>query len=124
MLQTGDPCTAEDVAEAPAAPGFGWYLRSVDRVLRYLGAVQRREEEGRPWRVRINGASPRLFRLWPAPPPRPRLAMEYRDARWFVAEQDDHEDLTFSVLALMAELLNLQKSAGEIPTTGTLRLVR
>ena len=32
--------------------------------------------------------------------------------------------LTLPVLALTAQLLNLQKSAGEIPSTGTLRLVR
>ena len=85
---------------------------------------QRREEAGQPVRIRIGEATPQLFRLWPAPPPRPRLAVEYRGARWWVAEQDAREDLTLSVLALTAQLLNLQKSAGEIPSTGTLRLVR
>lgn len=130
MNQEGDPCTAEEVADHPippgraAAPGPGWYLRSVEEVLQYLGALQRREEAGQPTRIRIGDAAPRLFRLSPAPPPRPRLAAAYRGARWWVAEQDAREDLTLSVLALTAQLLNLQKSAGEIPATGTLRLVR
>ena len=93
-------------------------------MLHYLGALQRREEAGQPTRIRIGAASPLLFRLWPTPPPRPRLAVTYRGARWWVAEQDPREDLTLSVLALTAQLLNLQKSAGEIPSTGTLRLVR
>ncbi|NOG70125.1 hypothetical protein [Roseicella sp. DB1501] len=130
MAQAGNPCTAEEVADPAitpghaAAPGFGWYLRSVDELMRYLGAVQRREEAGRPYRIRVGEATPRLFRLWPAPPPRPRFAVEYRGQHWWVAAQDDREDMTLSVLALTAELLNLQKSAGEIPSTGTLRLVR
>jgi hypothetical protein len=130
MNQEGDPCTAEEVVDHPmppghaAPPGLGWYLRSVEEVLRHLGALQRREDAGQPSRIRIGEATPRLFRLWPSPPPRPRLAVDYRGGRWWVAEQDAREDLTLSVLALTAQLLNLQKSAGEIPSTGTLRLVR
>ena len=130
MAQYGDPCTADEVVDAPSAPGhaaaagLAWYLRSVDELLHYMGAVQRQEEAGMPYRIAIGGAAPRLFRLWPTPPPRARMAVEYRGARWWVAEQDDAEDLTLSVLALTAQLLNLQKSAGEIPSSGTLRLVR
>ena len=45
-------------------------------------------------------------------------------ARWWVAEHDPAEDLTLSVLALTTQLLNLQKSADEIPSSRTLRLVR
>ena len=52
----GDPCAADEVADhadpRPATPGpagLSWYLRSVDEVLTYLGAVQRREEEGVPY---------------------------------------------------------------------------
>jgi hypothetical protein len=41
-----------------------------------------------------------------------------------VAEHDPAEDLTLSVLALATQLLNLQKSADEIPSSRTLRLVR
>ncbi|MDO9710798.1 hypothetical protein [Paracraurococcus lichenis] len=130
MNQEGSPCTAEEVADHPiaagraASPGLSWWLRSVDEVLHFLGAVQRREEAGEPVRIRIGEATPRFFRLWPAPPPRPRLSVDYRGGRWWVAEQDRREDMTLSVLALTAQLLNLQKSAGEIPATGTLRLVR
>jgi hypothetical protein len=86
--------------------------------------VQRRAEAGVETRIRVGDATPLLFRLWPSAPARPRLAVDYRGTRWWVAEQDDRADLTLSVLALTAELLNLQKSAGEIPSTGTLRLVR
>jgi len=130
MDQAGGPCTADEVADAPdppgqaTPPGRGWFLRSVDEVFNYLGAVQRQEEAGTPYRIAIGAASPRIFRLWPAPPPRPRLAVDYRGTRWWVAGQDAREDLTLSVLALTAQLLNLQKAAGEIPSSGTLRLVR
>lgn len=131
----GDPCTADEVVDRPvaagraAAPGMSWYLRSVEEVLQYLGAVQRREEAGVPYRITVGldavrTANPHLFRLWPERPAQSRLAVTYRGTRWWVAEQDDAEDLTLSVLALTTQLLNLQKSAGEIPSSGTLRLVR
>ena len=41
-----------------------------------------------------------------------------------MAEHDPEQDLTLSVLALTTQLLNLQKSADEIPSSRTLRLVR
>jgi len=135
MPQGGSPCTADEVADRPsgageaARPGVSWYLRSVDEVLHYLGAVQRREEAGVPYRIGIGtsvgaSAAPRLFHLWPEPPARPRLSAEYRGRRWWVGEYDEGEDLTLRVLALTTQLLNLQKSAAEIPSAGTLRLVR
>ncbi len=108
---------------------MSWYLRSVEELLAYLGAVQRREEEGVPYRITVGldaarTATPRLFRLWPERPARPRFSIEYRGARWWVAEHDPAEDMTLSVLALTTQLLNLQKSADEIPSSRTLRLVR
>ena len=135
LPQGGDPCSADEVADAPtpaghaATGGLSWYLRSVDEILTYLGAVQRREEEGVPYRISVGldaarSATPRLFRLWPETPARPRFSVEYRGARWWVAEHDPAEDLTLSVLALTTQLLNLQKSADEIPASRTLRLVR
>jgi hypothetical protein len=131
----GDPCAADEVADPPTQAGhartggLSWYLRSVDEVLTFLGAVQRREEEGVPYRISVGldavrMATPRLFRLWSEPPPRPRFSVEYRGRRWWVAEHDAAEDLTLSVLALTTQLLNLQKSADEIPSSRTLRLVR
>jgi hypothetical protein len=135
LPQGGDPCSADEVADPPTQAGhartggLSWYLRSVDEVLTYLGAVQRREEEGVPYRITVGldaarTATPRLFRLWSGPPARPRFSVEYRGARWWVAEHDAAEDLTLSVLALTTQLLNLQKSAEEIPSSRTLRLVR
>ncbi|WP_343896949.1 hypothetical protein [Craurococcus roseus] len=135
LPQAGDPCAADEIADAPTPAGhartggLSWYLRSVDEILTYLGAVQRREEEGVPYRITVGldasrAATPRLFRLWPAPPARPRFSVEYRGARWWVAEHDPEEDMTLSVLALTTQLLNLQKSADEIPSSRTLRLVR
>lgn len=135
LPRAGDPCTADEVADAPipaghaATGGLSWYLRSVDEVLTYLGAVQRREEEGVAYRISVGldanrGAAPRLFRLWPERPARPRFTVEYRGTRWWVADDNPAEDLTLSVLALTTQLLNLQKSADEIPSSRTLRLVR
>ena len=131
--QEGDPCNAEEVAESPApaghpaAQGMSWYLRSVNELLHYLGDVQRREQEGVAYRVDLSeDRMPRLFRLWDAEPPRARMAVEYRASRWWVAghEPGAPEDVTTTVLSLTNLLLNLQKSAGELPSSGTLRLVR
>ena len=47
-----------------------------------------------------------------------------QQSRWWVAENDPEGDLTLSVLALTTQLLNLQKSADEIPSSRTIRLVR
>jgi hypothetical protein len=131
MQQGGSPCTADEVADRPsgageaATPGVSWYLRSVDEVLHYLGEVQRREEAGVAYRVNMGAsATPHLFHLWPEQPARPRLSAEYRGRRWWVAEYNEGDDVTLRVLALTTQLLNLQKSASEIPSAGTLRLVR
>lgn len=70
------------------------------------------------------GATPRLFRLWPKQPARPRLLAEYQGQRWWVAEYDEGGNLTLRVLPLTTQLSKLQKSASEIPSAGTLRLVR
>jgi hypothetical protein len=131
ISQEGNPCGNEEVAERPmpagqpSASGFSWHLRSVDGLLHHLGAVQRREEQGVAYRIDLgHGRHPRLFRLWEREPARPRMSVSYRGTRWWVAEHDASEDSTLGVLALANLLLNLQKSAGEIPSSGTLRLVR
>jgi hypothetical protein len=134
MPQDGNPCTADEVRETsappgrPASPGVGWYLRSVEEVLEYLGAVQRREEEGVPYHIELRGPglrrNPRLFRLWPDRPERPRLSAEYRGRIWWAGEYSEAEDLTLRVLALTTQLLNMQKAAGDIAASNTLRLVR
>ena len=120
---------AESPARAghPAARGLSWYLRSVNELLHYLGDVQRREQEGVAYRVDLGrGREQRLFRLWDREPPDARMAVEYRGARWWVAGHDPEApgDATTTVLSLATLLLNLQKSAGELPAAGTLRLVR
>jgi hypothetical protein len=130
LQPNGQPCTADEVADPPAgagrpaAPGMGWYLRSVHDLLTYLGALQRLAEAGHPFRLDLGGQHPTLFQLWPQPPARPRLQVTYGGRPWWVADDDGGQDLTLRVLALTTQLLNLQKSAGEIPSTGTLRLVR
>ena len=135
MPQDGDVCLADEVIDRPpaiargAAPGMSWYLRSVEEVLQYLGAVQRREEEGVPFRIAIRGAAgetlePRLFRLWRQRPERARLSADYAGARYWVAEHAAAEDLTLRILALTTQLLNLQKAAGDVAGANTLRLVR
>ncbi len=136
MPQDGAPCTADEIVEPQrsgtgraAEPGISWYLRSVEEVLQYLGAVQRREEQGVPYRlaVRTDGhltAQPRLFRLWNQQPAGARISTDYRGQAWWVAEHDETQDLTLRVLALTTQLLNLQKAASDIATSNTLRLAR
>jgi len=135
MPQAGNPCRNEEVLDAagepgrPNPPGIAWYIRSVEEVLQYLGQVQRAEEAGVPYRITLRGpptgeVHPRLFRLWREPPPRPRMQASYRGETFHVAENDDREDMTLRVLALVTQLLNLQKAAGDIATSNSLRLVR
>jgi hypothetical protein len=130
MSQEGKPCGADEVAERPspaghaASPGVSWYVRSVDELLHYLGDVQRREEEGVAYRIDTGRGSPRLFRLCVTKPERAYMSAAYKGLPWWVAEHDPSRDLTASVLSLTNQLLNLQKSAGELPSTGTLRLIR
>lgn len=136
LPQDGDPCRADEVVErpagisgSPALPALAWYLRSLEEVLQYLGAIQRREEAGVPYRIHIRAgahprADPRLFRLWRDRPPLGRFSAAYRGDHYWVAEYDHQEDLTLHVLALTTQLLNLQKASGDIATANTLRLVR
>ncbi len=131
LLPVGDPCNADEVADtaAPAgrgaAAGAGWHLRSVHDLLAYLGTLQRLAEAGRPYRLDLgDGSRPVLFQLRRQRPERPRLQVSYGGQPWWVAADDGEADLTLRVLALTTQLLNLQKAAGEIPSTGTLRLVR
>jgi hypothetical protein len=135
MAQDGDPCTADELVDAAqtmgrtVTPGLAWYLRSVEEVLQYLGAVQRREDAGVAYRIDLQMADgrrarPRLFRLWTTEPPQPRLSADYRGTRWWVAEHVEEQDLTLRILSLSTQLLNLQKAAGDIASSNTLRLVR
>jgi hypothetical protein len=130
MSQEGKPCGADEVVESPtpaghpATPGTSWYLRSVDELLHYLGDVQRREQEGVAYQIDTNDGSPRLFRLTETEPEHSSMSVDYRGTRWWVAAYDPSRDMTVSVLSLTNQLLNLQKSAGELPSSGTLRLIR
>ena len=131
LQAAGDPCAADEVTDTPApaghgaAAGLGWYLRSVHDLLAYLGALQRLAEAGRPYRLDLgDGRQPVLFQLHPQRPAQPRVQVNHGGRTWWVAADDEGTDLTLRVLALTTQLLNLQKSAGEIPSTGTLRLVR
>ena len=95
----------------------------MNELLHYLGDVQRREQEGVPYRVDLgDGRTPRLFRLWEHEPPDARMSVEYGGRRWWVAGHDPAApgDMTTTVLSLANLLLNLQKSAGELPAAGTL----
>jgi hypothetical protein len=101
----------------------------VEEVLEYLGAIQRREEQGVPYRISIRAAAqprsnPRLFRLWRERPAQARFSATYRGDNYWVAQHDNREDLTLHVLALTTQLLNLQKAAADIAASNTLRLSR
>jgi hypothetical protein len=134
--QDGDPCRADEVVEQPpgisgrpAVPALAWYLRSAEEVLQYLGSIQRREEQGVPYRISIRAAAepsstPRLFRLWRERPVQARFSTAYRGDNYWVAQHDYREDLTLHVLALTTQLLNLQKAAADIAASNTLRLSR
>ncbi len=131
LLPMGNPCKADEVADTSAPAGHAavggtaWYLRSVHDLLGYLGALQRLAEAGQPYRLELgDGQRPVLLQLHRHRPAEPRLEVSHGGQRWWVAADDGAEDLTLRVLALTTQLLNLQKAAGEIPSTGTLRLVR
>lgn len=96
----------------------------MDRLLHYFGEVQQLEEAGTAYRITTKEGSPRLFRLSQARPEHASMSVDYRGGRWWGGEFDAKRDLTVTVLSLTNQLLNLQKSAEESPSSGTLRLIR
>jgi hypothetical protein len=137
--QRHDPChhseivVDPDVAAEPEAGAndFRVYLRSVDEVFTYLGAVVRRQEEDGipidfvpdPRQEPHPRQRPHLFMLRREGAGDPRFSVLYRNSRHFVGSQT-RTDYTLQVLALLARLLNVHKAATDIPTTRAVQLVR
>ena len=85
------------------------YTRSVEAIFYYLGALLKNPE-----------TSPIAFHIYDHPVEGARFHTNYRGKTYFVREtQDDGSDSTVTILAMLNDLLNLNRDANEIPSTKT-----
>lgn len=85
------------------------YTRSVEAIFYYLGAL-----------LKLPGNPPIAFHIYDHPVDGARFHTDYRGKTYFVLEtQDDGSDSTVTILAMLNDLLNLNKDANEIPSTKT-----
>jgi hypothetical protein len=85
------------------------YTRSVETIFYYLGAL-----------LKLPGTPPIAFHIYDHPVDGARFHTDYRGKTYFVLEaQDDGSDSTVTILAMLNDLLNLNRDANEIPSTKT-----
>jgi hypothetical protein len=85
------------------------YTRSVEALFYYLGALLKKPDN-----------SPIAFHIYDHPVDGTRFHADYRGRTYFVREtQDDGTDSTVTILAMLNDLLNLNRDANEIPSTKT-----
>jgi hypothetical protein len=125
-----NPCTADVVDHEQWKSEAGWsqqyQLRSAEGMLEYLGALVRRREslQDTDPDFTVGGEPHYLFRLYSEPAQstgRDRVAVTYRGRSYYVREGDPY-DHTLEVLALVTQLINLNKNASEIPSTKTVNV--
>jgi hypothetical protein len=83
------------------------YVRSVEAMFYYLGSLLLDPEH-----------SPVPFYIFDHPVDDTRFHIEYRGRSYFVREASPG-DGTITILAILSDLLNLNRDAGEIPSTKT-----
>lgn len=82
------------------------YLRSVESIFYYLGEITKK-----PY-------PPLAFRIYDYPVEGARFSTDYRGVSYYVREYSD-DDQTIAILAILNDLLNLNRDAEEIPSTKT-----
>ncbi len=87
--------------------GYVIYLRSVEAIFYYLGGILEKPER-----------SPIAFYVYDRPVENARFAVDYRGVIYYVRGYSD-DDQTITILAILNDLLNLNRDAGEIPSTKT-----
>lgn len=98
------------------------YVRSPAAIIEFLGALLRlQEREHRSITVDAPPGSQTLFRLHRLPR-RARFEVLYRNTRYYV-EQETRRDHTLQILAILTQLLDLYKSAKDIPSTRSVTVV-
>ena len=81
-------------------------LRSVEGVFSYLGSLLKVEHPPIPFRIREGDFTDT------------RISVEYRGTTYSVANvPENSSDLTMPVLAILNDLLNINRDANEIPST-------
>ncbi len=93
-------------------------IRSVEGIIQYLGALLRNPEAARIVKMHLHYSLIDLS----SKPDRARFSVDYLDATYFVHPVTD-EDRTLQVLALLTQLININKVAKEIPTTQQVEVV-
>ncbi|MFN2258410.1 MAG: hypothetical protein ABR601_01085, partial [Parasphingopyxis sp.] len=120
--------------------GVAIYLRATARIRSVQGAFYFageliRDEEGPIYRIisrptleeRARGETEQhisLIRIEVGSPERPLVATTFNGQRYSIPESAQFRTRSLQVLALLQQLLNLQKSADELPTTQSVTVVR
>jgi hypothetical protein len=98
------------------------YIRSVEGIIQYLGALERRDPAGRESSALLTrDLGYALFSLT-RDSAESRFGVNYDGATYYVKNYGG-DDRTIEVLALLSQLLNLNKVASEIPTTRPVEIV-
>jgi len=92
---------------SPGAYHYVIYIRSVEAVFYYLGSLLNAPEQ-----------SPIPFRIYDHPIDDARFHTDYRGRSYFVRDASA-DDATITILAILNDLLNLNRDANEIPSTKT-----
>lgn len=121
----------------PGCPGradgvrYALRLRSTEQVFNYLGLIVRDDTRF----LRPNGTHPGcprlLFAISPTPTDFVRFSVEYRGAIYYVSDLNNRlscgglrpPDRTMPILAILNDLLNVNRDANEIPATKAVQAV-
>jgi hypothetical protein len=94
-------------------------LRSVEGIFYWLGGLPACAEPS----DNQSGGPPIPFCIYGAPITNPRFSVEYRGKTYYISEKIEGKDYTTIILALLNDLLNINRDANEIPTTKAVQAV-
>jgi hypothetical protein len=133
---TGPSDNTTGKGSCPGYPGqnihYTLHLRSVEQVFYYLGTLI--SPDAGDYVIRKNGphkGCPVIaFFIYKTPVPHIRFTVEYRDGTYYVADTARTDecgggvvDNTMPILAILNDLLNLNRDASETPTTKAVQAV-
>jgi hypothetical protein len=108
LPKSNDICGKETGGAHKSPPRYVVVLRSVEEIFYYLGEL-----------IKNPGPNDMKFYIYQVPPRNVRFRVYYRGEPYFVSEATRGEDATISILAVLNDLLNLNRDANDIPSTKT-----
>ena len=113
------------LVKIPNDTKFAFYIRSIEAMIYYLGEITRTlEEKDREVQIFVNRKPASLFTLMKKEPPEGfSLQVAYDGSIYGMARRKAEVDRSMHVLSLVGQLLALNKSADEIPSTQAVTVV-